>query len=195
MTWALMAIALAAADPYTATERLTVYVPMAANPPWNATINGTACIGIPWELCKVQNGDAACSYDYPIGTVFILPAWVADYGIPTTVRCNDRGGKAVRIDIALVGPDVDGDLARAFALGNPWVDVMVYLPEGGAVLPPNPRPAVPAVPAAPWAVVPPLSPAERLDRADLRGWRPAWAIRRFVQCKPWECSGPKRIIH
>lgn len=183
-------LVLAAADPYTATERITVYVPMAANPPWNATINGTACIGIPWQLCKVQNGDAACSYDYPIGTVFVLPAWVVEKGFPQVVRCNDRGGKRVRIDLALVGPDVDGDLARAFALGNPWVDVMVYLPDGyeprPVVVPPSPRPA----PAVPWAVVPPIDPVERLDRAERRP--AARFIRRFEPCKTWKCEGPKR---
>jgi len=70
---------------------------------------------------KPKTGLAGCSYQYPFGTVFeILDEDMASHELPQVVVCADRGlvSFANHLDIALVSPDVRGDLRRAFAWGR-----------------------------------------------------------------------------
>ncbi len=104
-----------------ATLVITVYVPLAGG------INGSG--GVTRSGIKPQTGLAGCGYEYPFGTVFeILDEDMSQYGLPQVVICEDRGwaSRYNAIDIALVSPDVRGDLTRAFTWGRRLRHARIY---------------------------------------------------------------------
>lgn len=112
------------AEKVSADMSVSIYVPRAGG------INGDACPGKPVSACFVQTGNAACGANYPRGTVFVLPDDVVLRGLPTVVKCVDRGGAigAHNLDIALVSEDVKGDLRFARNWGRRWLRVGVIRP-------------------------------------------------------------------
>ena len=95
---------------------ITVYVPLAGG------INGgpVASNGV-----TLRTGHAACGPAWRAGTVFEIEN--ADM-LPDLVVCIDRGPAVGNddLDVALVSPDVAGDLRRAFGWGRRRRQVTVW---------------------------------------------------------------------
>jgi hypothetical protein len=102
------------------TLMITVYVPMAGG------INGG---GVTSSGKEPIVGYAACGWRYPFGTVFeVVGEDMSLYGLPQVLVCMDRGGMVSNghLDIALVSPDVRGDLSRAKQWGKRARQVRVF---------------------------------------------------------------------
>lgn len=100
---------------------ITVYVPLAGG------INGGGVITRSGAI--PATGMAACGWKYPFGTVFeIVNEDMSQYGLPQVVVCMDRGAWVGpnKVDMALVSPDVKGDLQRAKTWGKRTREVRIY---------------------------------------------------------------------
>jgi hypothetical protein len=100
---------------------VSVYVPLAGG------INGGGAVT--YSGMPPQTGIAACGPRYAFGTVFeIIEEDMSAYGLPQVVICADRGYAVGNrsLDLALVSPDVRGDLRRAREWGRRPTHVQVY---------------------------------------------------------------------